>query len=118
MELSNLVELIELFELLGYQDERSVLKWCARNKIPVIKLGIKKYVSSHLLTQSIDNQLLIFVKRNDASKIKPEDEVGNSPQKTKKSEEGIYQPNNELISKYLAKYESASKVNPSKKTAP
>jgi hypothetical protein len=97
-ELTNLVELIELFELLGYQDERSVLKWCARNNIPVIKLGLKRYVSSHLLTQIVDNQLVIFTKAKEAGS----------------NTNNLYEPGNEIFSKYLKKYESASKSPTSK----
>jgi hypothetical protein len=98
-ELSNLVELIELFELLGYQDERSVIRWCGSNNIPVVKLGLKKYISSHLLTQTIDSQIVIFVKGKKLSSNK----------------NNLYKPDNETISKYLKKYESSSKVLTSKK---
>lgn len=116
-ELDNLVELTELFELLGYQDERSVIKWCGRNNIPIVKLGLKKYISSHLLTQIVDNQLVIFVKDNKITNKSSEAENEKTQEKPVRVQKGAFNPDNEIILKYLAKYESA-KINTSKKTAP
>lgn len=59
-----MVELSRLMEILGYTDERSVRKWCKQNKVPVLKMGLKKYILSHYLTQLIENQLVIFAKAN------------------------------------------------------
>jgi len=58
----DLIEHSELMELLGYEDERSFKRWCDKQHIPIIKMGLKKYILSQYLTQYIDNQLVIFVK--------------------------------------------------------
>ena len=60
----DLIEHSELMRLLGYEDERSLKKWCQKYQIPIIKIGLKKYVVSQYLTQYIDNQIVIFVKDN------------------------------------------------------
>lgn len=60
----NLTELTELMNCLGYEDERSVKKWCRINKVPILKMGLKKYILSYFLTQLIENQLFIFAKAN------------------------------------------------------
>ena len=83
-----------LMELLGYIDERSFVKWCMKNNIPIIKIGLKKYILSHFLTQIIDNQLVKFVKDDDS----------------KEKQIKQFVPENEIIAKYLSKYESASKI--------
>ena len=84
--------------LLGYIDPRAVIKWCGRNEIPIVKLGLKKYISSRFLTHVIDNQLVTFVKGTESL-----------------SQDGvIYKPTTEIISKYLEKYESANKSQTSK----
>lgn len=93
----NLIEFPEVMALLGYEDERSAVKWCHRNDIRILKLGAKKYTSKHLLTQVIDNQLLIF----DAEEI--------GPLKRERKKKTKFQPKNEIMSKYLAKYESNNK---------
>ena len=60
----DLTEFGELMRVLGYKDERSAKKWCNQNKVPVLKIGSKKYILSQYLTQYIDNQLVIFVKES------------------------------------------------------
>ena len=55
----DLIEHSELMHLLGYEDERSFKKWCDKQQIPIVKIGLKKYILSHFLTQYIDNQLII-----------------------------------------------------------
>lgn len=57
IEKENLMELNALMQLLGYEDERSVKKWCKQNKIPVLKIGAKKYTLTHLFNKHIGNQL-------------------------------------------------------------
>lgn len=94
------IELEELMLILGYSDERSSLKWCKDQGIPVVKLGLKKYISSQLLTQYIDNQLVIFVK-------------GTKVSKTKSSAQFV--PDSEIVSKYLEKFKSNDSIRPSKK---
>lgn len=84
------IELRELMPLLGYSDERSIKKWCRDQKVPIIKMGLKKYIPSQFLTQYIDNQLVIFDK----------------PRVVDLKTESVNTPKNEVISKYLEKYEN------------
>jgi hypothetical protein len=93
----DVTEFEELKEILGYTDERSVIRWCKTNNIPVLKMGFKKYILSHNLTQYIDNQLVIFVE--------PQREMILPRRKKRKSTE----PVNEIYDKYLAKYEANNK---------
>jgi len=58
----DLVDIRELMDLLGYTDERSVKKWCSKRNIAILTLGLNKFVSKHLLTHYIDNQIVIFDK--------------------------------------------------------
>ena len=95
VDLSNqIVEIGELHKILGYQDERSVLRWCKKHDITIIKLGLKKYFPSHLLTQILDNQLFKFVEKK----------------KTDTKNEKKYLPQNEIVSQYLSKYESTNQT--------
>ncbi len=114
----NLIELSELMQLLGYGDERSIRKWCKNNSIPIIKLGLKKYVLSHLLTQYIDNQCVIFVKGKRSTTNQELKQSQNTTNSNTRSTQKAYNPNNELISKYLSKYESDNKSKTAKKTTP
>ena len=101
----DLTDILDLMNTLGYSDDRSVKKWCKRNNIPIISLGLRKYVLSQLLTQYIDNQLVIFVNGNKS--------VENSSKKitdeTSKNNTKKFVSENETVNKYLAKYESISK---------
>lgn len=93
------IELRELMSILGFTDERSIRKWCNAHIIPVIIMGLKKYILSRYITQYIDNQIVIFENR-DQEKI------------TKKES---YKPKNKIIADYLAKYESSKNDNAAKK---
>jgi hypothetical protein len=62
--MEDLIKFEDLMKLLGYSDERSVKKWCRKRSIPIIPMGLNKYILSHFLTQHIDNQLVIFDKVN------------------------------------------------------
>ena len=108
--IEGLLDIQELMPLFGYTDPRSFIKWCNTKKIPVIKLGIKKYVESHFLTQYIDNQLVIFVKSNEADRKPSEKET-----KTTSNSSSKYKSDNELVNKYLSKYESSYKSQITKK---
>jgi hypothetical protein len=48
---------------------RSLKKWCKSKNIPIIKIGLKKYILSHYLTQYIDNQIVTFVEANSLSDL-------------------------------------------------
>lgn len=92
----------ELMAILGYTDPRSIIKWCNSKNIPLIKIGLKKYILSQYLTQYIDNQLVTFVqsgKSNENNAVKPKPRISNTR----------FKPDNEIVSKYLAKYESSNK---------
>jgi len=60
--LDNLIEIKELFELLGYTDQRSVQAWCRKNKIPLIDIGKKTYTLRHFLDNFILNKVEQFLK--------------------------------------------------------
>jgi hypothetical protein len=93
----DVTEFDELKEILGYTDERSVIKWCKTNNIPVLKMGFKKYILSHYLTQYIDNQLVIF------EKAKPELKVVRYSVKKKSY------AHSDTYNEYLSKFESIKK---------
>jgi hypothetical protein len=93
-----LTDFRDLMTLLGYRDTRSVSRWCEKNRVPVYKMGKKSYVSSQYLTDIIDNQLVTFEK---AEKVR---------EKKRSITHNLYQPKNEIISKYLEKYESINKT--------
>lgn len=104
----DLVDIQDLMKLLGYTDERSLKKWCKSHEIPIVTMGLKKYILSHYLTQYIDNQCVIFVKGKTEQDIDSQSDR-KKEQKAKPGNRGSYQPKNEIIQKYLAKYESNSK---------
>jgi len=105
----DLVDIRDLMALLGYNDERSVKKWCKARQIPIVVMGLKKYILQHYLTQNIENQLVIFVKGKEIKDIDSESDSKKQERKAKLGGQGTYQPKNEIIQKYLAKYESNSK---------
>lgn len=108
----DLVDIQDLMLLLGYTDPRSVKKWCKQRDIPILSLGLKKYVSQHILTQYIDNQFVKFVKDGKVNEIKSK----KSNEVTEFRYEKSYQPKDKIISKYLAKYESDAIIKaPNKK---
>ena len=94
MTTAELTDFEALKGILGYTDDRSVMKWCREQKIPVLKMGFKRYISSHTLTQYIDNQLVIF------------GEAKSQAELIHKSIPRKYKPNNKLIETYISKYES------------
>jgi hypothetical protein len=107
----DLIDIQELMVLLGYSDERSVKKWCKAKEVPIIVLGLKKYISSQYLTQYIDNQLVIFVGGIESKNTSSETENRYVKKKAKRIK-GLYNPGNEIISKYLTKYESNKSQTP------
>lgn len=118
-KLENLTEIKELMDILGYSDERSAKKWCQKNKVILLKIGLKKYILTEALQQIIDEQLIIFSKTQHSGNAKIIDinrnqsadgnlkvNTGNAPAKPLQRK---YKPNNKLVSHYLTKYESTSK---------
>lgn len=67
--IEDLLDIAQLMPLLGYSDPRSIIKWCKSKNIPIIKVGLKKYVLSHYLTQYIDNQLITFERVNSVDSL-------------------------------------------------
>jgi Mg/Co/Ni transporter MgtE len=59
-----LIELEELATQLDYKDVRSIEGWCKENKLPIIKMGKKKYTVSVFLDLFIENELKLFVRAN------------------------------------------------------
>lgn len=99
--IEDLLDIAQLMPLLGYSDPRSIIKWCKSKNIPIIKVGLKKYVFSHYLTQYIDNQLITFEKAVESVTILPK----KLSEKTNKK----YKPENEIVNKYLSRYETDAK---------
>lgn len=111
----DLVDIQDLMTLLGYSDERSIKRWCKARGIPIVSLGLKRYVLQHYLTQYIDNQLVIFDNGHVDQKPASESENKKAQRKTKRIGKGTYDPGNEIIAKYLTKYESSDKPQTTKK---
>jgi hypothetical protein len=57
-----LTEIGELADILGYEDERSVIKWCRKNKVPLFHIGKKTYTVKNFLDRFISEKLEQFVK--------------------------------------------------------
>lgn len=57
----NIMKLSELGILLEYEDERSIINWCGKNKIPVIDAGKAKYVISTFIDLYFENAVAKFV---------------------------------------------------------
>ena len=53
-----------LSPLTGYSDERTIIKWCEKHKIPVIPLGKKVYTVSNFLDLYIESEVKKFVETN------------------------------------------------------
>jgi hypothetical protein len=98
MTTAELTDFEALKGILGYTDDRSVMKWCREQNIPVLKMGFKKYISSHSLTQYIDNQLVIF------EVPKPELKIIRNISKKKDHDQG------NIYNEYLAKFDSIKKT--------
>ena len=58
-----LIEIHELMELLGFEDERTIRNWCEKNKVPLLKMGKKKYTISNFLELFIMDEVEKFVNR-------------------------------------------------------
>ena len=60
----DLIEIKELFELLGYTEQRSLQNWCKKNKIPLIQIGKKTYTVRYFIDKFILEKLDLFLKAN------------------------------------------------------
>jgi hypothetical protein len=88
----NLITFEELKNLLGYTDERALLKWCRDNNVSILKMGRKKYIHESVITQMIDKKL-------------PVSAVSKNNYGSGSEIEEKYVPESELVAKYLKKYE-------------
>jgi hypothetical protein len=59
-----IMNLSELGALLEYEDERSIINWCKKNKIPVIYAGKAKYVLTLFVDRFFENQFNSFINTN------------------------------------------------------
>ncbi len=109
MKIDEMVEFEQLQSWLGYADQRSVVRWCEKRLLPILHFGLKRYVSSQLLTQYIDNQIVKFESGRKLSD--GNSKIGNIKveKSTSSKSKGSYQPSNEIVSKYLQKYETNNK---------
>lgn len=99
----DLVDFEALKLLLGYDDDRSIKKWCKMNKIPLIKLGSKVYVLLKSISQNIDNQLLIFVKPSLDDLLRSKIESPKKQEIKSSSEPAQTEKQSEVARKFLAK---------------
>ena len=53
----DLIEIVDIMDLLGYSDLRSVRKFCIANELPLLNLGMKTYTIAKFLQVIIYNQL-------------------------------------------------------------
>lgn len=102
LNIQDYVVIEELMSFLGYSDYRSVFNWCKRQKIRVLKLGLKKYVKAVEISELIENQLINF-----------ESERQNHKKSNLKNP--TYKAQNEIVAKYLSKYEKQDWSKTSKK---
>jgi hypothetical protein len=54
----------ELSEYLGYTDIRSIKAWCKQNKVPIFKLGKKRYTIRNFVDYFIEKELSQFAHAN------------------------------------------------------
>jgi L-2-hydroxyglutarate oxidase LhgO len=66
-----LIEIKELMEILGYTDERTVVKWCKAHNVPLFGVGSRKYSISNFLEIFLENELRKFLQ----AKFKNPEEV-------------------------------------------
>lgn len=59
--IDNLIEIKEIKELLGMTDNRSVMKWCESNKVPIFDIGRKKYTLNNFLEIFLEKEIKSFV---------------------------------------------------------
>jgi hypothetical protein len=57
-----LVELLKVKALLNYKDLRSVIQWCTKNKVFIIRQGNKKYVNKWEFIISFHKQFIKHLK--------------------------------------------------------
>jgi len=69
--MENLIELEDFKKKLGYKDSRSILKWCKKNGITIIKLGKKKYCYKETLDNYLKKELsqAMFLDEYDAHTV-------------------------------------------------
>lgn len=61
---NNLMKLSELAELLEYNDNRSVINWCKKNRILIVHVGKANYVASNQINRFFEDKFKGFVDKN------------------------------------------------------
>jgi hypothetical protein len=56
-----LIEMKELMEVLGYSDERTVIKWCQAHNVPLFGIGSRKYTISNFFEIFLETELKKFL---------------------------------------------------------
>ena len=59
-----LIDIVELLDLLGFDDLRSVKKFCESNRLPLLKIGKRTYTISNYLDMYISHELRLFTAAN------------------------------------------------------
>ena len=102
----NLISFEEMMRILKYKDKRSFKKWCEENQVPIIELGKNKLIDRSFLEKIISTE-------SEAKGHRAP--IDNNVPKASSQKKEVYVPDNEIISKYLKKYESNCET--SKKTS-
>ena len=91
--MTNKLKLSELGEKLGYSDPRSIVNWCKKNKIAIMRSGKIKYVASAQIELYYENQFKDYVTKHcdnpekvmdayhDGDKVKLSEVMGGSVEK-------------------------------------
>lgn len=59
-----LVDIVELMELTGYEDMRSVKQWCSKKKIPLFRIGMRTYTVADFVNLHIQDEVRLFIHSN------------------------------------------------------
>ena len=117
------IGLSELFAYLGYTDIRTVRKWCNNNNVAIIRQGKSEFVYEANFRQVFDRPLINKLREQHGDNWQEVYQLyldGNIPALTainsrSKYQDKSYKPDNEIVSKYLSKYENGNKSNPTGK---
>jgi hypothetical protein len=111
-----ILSLKQVGEILGYNDLRSVRKWCKSNSLFIIKQGKSEVVPEAGFREAFDKPLITDLQKRFGSEwqtIYHSFLNGEIPNVTElkvihSREKQSYKPKHEIISKYLSKYEKSN----------
>ncbi len=114
----NRLLLKELLEKLGYLDLRSVRKWCAKNGVFVFRQGKEEFVIESEIKKAVEIPFINNLKSKygkDWEEVYRLHQEGNvlgltALQNTEPTIRKSFKTENEIVSKYLSKYETDRKT--------